>query len=87
MGATVFVQPLDLVKNRMQLSGKEAPDMFWFWFYLTACRIITLFLPLGEGGATRQHKTSLHAIVRVIREEGFFGIYNGYVTNLKVVNV
>lgn len=22
MGATVFVQPLDLVKNRMQLSGK-----------------------------------------------------------------
>lgn len=23
MGATVFVQPLDLVKNRMQLSGKS----------------------------------------------------------------
>ena len=23
MGATVFVQPLDLVKNRMQLSGKQ----------------------------------------------------------------
>ena len=24
MGATVFVQPLDLVKNRMQLSGEGA---------------------------------------------------------------
>ena len=24
MSATVFVQPLDLVKNRMQLSGKSA---------------------------------------------------------------
>ena len=24
MGATVFVQPLDLVKNRMQMSGKQS---------------------------------------------------------------
>jgi len=23
MGATVFVQPLDLVKNRMQMSGEQ----------------------------------------------------------------
>ena len=30
MGATVFVQPLDLVKNRMQMSGKQ----FHIKFYL-----------------------------------------------------
>lgn len=36
MGATVFVQPLDLVKNRMQLSGKTCfacvPDHFMMEF-------------------------------------------------------
>ncbi|CAI8008665.1 Mitochondrial 2-oxoglutarate/malate carrier protein [Geodia barretti] len=48
----VFVtQPLDLIKNRMQLSG--------------------------EGGAVREHKTSFHAISRVIRSEGVLGLYNG----------
>ena len=26
MGATVFVQPLDLVKNRMQMSGEQFHD-------------------------------------------------------------
>ena len=30
----------------------------------------------------REHRTSLHAIGRVIREEGFVGLYNGYVTNV-----
>ena len=30
MAATVFVQPLDLVKNRMQLSGKKYVG-FFFW--------------------------------------------------------
>lgn len=51
MSATVFVQPLDLVKNRMQMSG--------------------------EGGKVREHKTSFHAIGRVLRNEGIFGLYNG----------
>lgn len=51
MGATLFVQPLDLVKNRMQLSG--------------------------EGGKAREHKTSLHAIRAIIRNEGLSGIYTG----------
>lgn len=51
MGATVFVQPLDLVKNRMQMSG--------------------------VGGASRAHKTSIHAIASILRNEGFFGVYNG----------
>ncbi|XP_070561717.1 mitochondrial 2-oxoglutarate/malate carrier protein-like [Ptychodera flava] len=49
--ATLFVQPLDLVKNRMQLSG--------------------------EGGGARQYKTSGHALVSILRNEGIFGIYTG----------
>lgn len=51
MGATLFVQPFDLVKSRMQISG--------------------------EGGAVREHKTSFHAFIRILRSEGFFGIYAG----------
>lgn len=55
MGATCFVQPLDLIKNRMQLSG--------------------------EGGKAREHKTSLHAIRSIMKQEGLFGMYAGYVSN------
>nr|XP_011454174.2 mitochondrial 2-oxoglutarate/malate carrier protein [Crassostrea gigas] len=51
MGATVFVQPLDLVKNRMQLSG--------------------------EGGKSRQYKSSGHALITILRNEGLSGIYTG----------
>ncbi|XP_076451427.1 mitochondrial 2-oxoglutarate/malate carrier protein-like [Babylonia areolata] len=51
MAATVFVQPLDLVKNRMQMSG--------------------------EGGKSRQHKTSLHAVRSILKNEGVRGIYTG----------
>lgn len=51
MAATLFVQPLDLVKNRMQLSG--------------------------EGGKAREHKTSVHAIRAILKNEGFRGIYTG----------
>lgn len=51
MAATLFVQPLDLVKNRMQLSG--------------------------EGGKAREHKTSLHAIRSIMRNEGIIGMYTG----------
>lgn len=51
MGATLFVQPLDLVKNRMQLSG--------------------------EGGKAREHKTSLHAIRSIMKNEGIIGMYTG----------
>ncbi|XP_068443652.1 mitochondrial 2-oxoglutarate/malate carrier protein [Clinocottus analis] len=51
MGATVFVQPLDLVKNRMQLSG--------------------------QGTTAREYKTSVHALVSILRAEGLGGIYTG----------
>lgn len=33
---------------------------------------------LGAGGAMREHKTSFHAVVSIVRKEGFLGVYNGY---------
>ncbi|XP_065220669.1 mitochondrial 2-oxoglutarate/malate carrier protein [Planococcus citri] len=51
MGATCVVQPLDLVKNRMQLSG--------------------------AGGKQKEYKTSFHMIRAIIKNEGFFAMYNG----------
>ncbi|XP_038642744.1 mitochondrial 2-oxoglutarate/malate carrier protein [Scyliorhinus canicula] len=51
MGATFFVQPLDLVKNRMQLSG--------------------------QGGRSKEYKTSFHALSNILKAEGFGGIYTG----------
>ncbi|XP_067879701.1 mitochondrial 2-oxoglutarate/malate carrier protein [Heterodontus francisci] len=51
MGATFFVQPLDLVKNRMQLSG--------------------------QGGRSKEYKTSFHALTTILKAEGIGGIYTG----------
>lgn len=34
---------------------------------------------LGEGGKAREHKTSLHAIRSILKNEGVRGIYTGYV--------
>lgn len=51
MGATSITQPLDLVKNRMQMSGL--------------------------GGAVREHKSTVHAIINILRGEGFLAIYTG----------
>ena len=51
MLATCVVQPMDLIKNRMQLSG--------------------------EGVKVKLHKTSLHAIGTVVRNEGYTGLYTG----------
>jgi len=50
MGATVFVQPLDLVKNRMQV------------------------IKVAPGG---ERPTSASVMANVIRNEGFFTLYNG----------
>lgn len=49
MGATCVVQPLDLVKTRMQISGM--------------------------GGA--QYKSSLDALTKIAKADGFFGLYRG----------
>eukprot|EP01087_Luapelamoeba_hula_P001213 TRINITY_DN1095_c0_g1_i1.p1 TRINITY_DN1095_c0_g1~~TRINITY_DN1095_c0_g1_i1.p1 ORF type:complete len:312 (-),score=49.21 TRINITY_DN1095_c0_g1_i1:103-1038(-) len=51
MGATCVVQPIDLVKTRMQLSG--------------------------EKGAARAHKSSLHALLNIARNEGVTTLYTG----------
>ncbi|CAO4368017.1 unnamed protein product [Caenorhabditis nigoni] len=50
MGATLVVQPLDLVKNRMQLSGTTGK---------------------------KEYRSSMHALTSIIKNEGFFAIYNG----------
>jgi solute carrier family 25 oxoglutarate transporter 11 len=50
MGATLIVQPLDLVKNRMQLSGV---------------------------GGKSEHKTSIHVMRNILKNEGFMGFYAG----------
>ncbi|CAI5441921.1 unnamed protein product [Caenorhabditis angaria] len=50
MGATLVVQPLDLVKNRMQLSGTTGK---------------------------KEYRSSLHCIQQIIKNEGFFQLYNG----------
>lgn len=46
MGATLFVQPLDLIKNRIQISCKAKYNSF-------------------------------HTITTIIKNEGFFALYNG----------
>ena len=50
-GATLVVQPLDLIKTRLQLSG--------------------------ELGGAKAHRSTLHAIVNVVRAEGLLNMYNG----------
>ena len=36
----------------------------------------------GEGGSARDHRTSFHAIARILRNEGIFGIYTGFVCHI-----
>lgn len=31
----------------------------------------------GEKGAAREHKSTFHAISRIVRSEGFLSVYNG----------
>ena len=71
MSATVFVQPLDLVKNRMQMSGEvELSTQLWVW-------LDTLASLLGVGGMAREHRSSFHAFGKILRSEGLFAMYNG----------
>jgi len=51
MGATCIVQPIDLIKTRMQLSG--------------------------ELGKAKEHKSSLHALINIGRQEGVRNLYKG----------
>ncbi|BHF81391.1 hypothetical protein SprV_0702452100 [Sparganum proliferum] len=56
MIATSTVQPLDLVKTRMQMSG--------------------------EGGSTKAYNGTMQFIRGIVRTEGFFKLYAGYVNCL-----
>lgn len=73
VSAVCFTQPLDLVKNRMQLSGKD------FSCLQTKQMLIAVHPRTGEGGTAREYKTSVHAFFKILRTEGVVGIYNGYV--------
>jgi len=39
--------------------------------------IVVVCGSVGEGGKAREHKTSLHAIRSIMRNEGFIGMYTG----------
>ena len=46
-------------------------------YHVYTCTCTNVFHRAGEGGKVREHKTSLHAIGRVVRSEGILGLYNG----------
>ena len=60
--ATTCVQPMDLVKTRMQLRY---------------CVDLLCLMNSGEGTAQRQYKSSLDALVKIAKSEGFFKLYKG----------
>lgn len=55
-------------------------------FMASSFRVLSEYARLftGEGGKGRIHKTSLHAITRIIRTEGIVGIYNGSVNDVSM---
>ena len=68
----------------MQMSGKLTCCAVIVKNHLTSPHLIfistdlnVLYLFSGEGGKIREHKTSLHAIGRIVRNEGILGVYNG----------
>ena len=63
--ATTCVQPMDLVKTRMQLRFGE-------WIAVICS---------GEGTAKKQYKSSLDALVKITKSEGFFKLYRGWGLN------
>lgn len=52
MAATCVVQPVDLIKTRMQLAGE---------------------------GTSKKYPTSFHAATDIIKKDGLFKMYNGFV--------
>ena len=37
----------------------------------------------GEGGTDKMYKNSFHAVTSILKNEGFVGIYSGYLNNFK----
>uniref|UniRef100_F7A7B1 Solute carrier family 25 member 11 n=1 Tax=Equus caballus TaxID=9796 RepID=F7A7B1_HORSE len=87
MGATVFVQPLDLVKNRMQLSGEGAKTRE----YKTSFHALTSILR-AEGlrgiytglpaDQRRGYKNVFNALIRIVREEGVLTLWRGCIPTM-----
>lgn len=59
---------------------QEAVVYKYFNFLKTFQHYMCLnIIHLGVGGAAKAHKSSLHAIASILRQEGVFGVYNGLV--------
>ncbi|EFO21996.1 2-oxoglutarate/malate carrier protein [Loa loa] len=66
MGATLLVHPLDLLKNRMQLSGLAGKNR----------------MQLNGLSGKKESRSSLHVLRSIITNEGFFAIYSGLSASL-----
>lgn len=66
MGATLFVQPLDLVKNRLVFI--KLNDKIW---------IRKDRMQLSGMQGKREYSSTFHAVRSIVRNEGFVALYNG----------
>ncbi|XP_005755445.1 mitochondrial 2-oxoglutarate/malate carrier protein [Pundamilia nyererei] len=87
MGATVFVQPLDLVKNRMQLSGQGTKARE----YKTSFHaLFSILRNEGVGGIytglpadqRRGYKNVFNALFRITKEEGVTTLWRGCIPTM-----
>ena len=70
-GAACCVQPIDLVKKRMQV-----------WLKLLTSFEQNYLKISGEGGNVKLYKNSIHCARTIIKTEGFIGLYNGLSASL-----
>ncbi|CAK5081729.1 unnamed protein product [Meloidogyne enterolobii] len=66
MGATLFVQPLDLVKNRLVFI--KLNNNIW---------IRKDRMQLSGMQGKREYSSTFHAVRSIVRNEGFIALYNG----------
>ncbi|KAK7909471.1 hypothetical protein WMY93_014155 [Mugilogobius chulae] len=87
MGATVFVQPLDLVKNRMQLAGQGSKARE----YKTSFHcLVSILKSEGVSGVytglppleRRGYTNVFNALARITREEGVTTMWRGCVPTM-----
>nr|XP_014337029.1 PREDICTED: mitochondrial 2-oxoglutarate/malate carrier protein isoform X4 [Bos mutus] len=94
MGATVFVQPLDLVKNRMQLSGEGAKTREYKTSFHALISILRaeglrgiytgywgqrMGLPVDQ---RRGYKNVFNALFRIVQEEGVPTLWRGCIPTM-----
>ncbi|VDL81382.1 unnamed protein product [Nippostrongylus brasiliensis] len=88
MGATLFVQPLDLVKNRMQLSGTTGIFCHFLASMVSGLATTIASMPVDIAKTRIQsmkvidgkpeYKNALDVWMKVIRNEGVFALWKGF---------